>query len=303
MILIMCANSALDHLIEVKDLHLGTVHDGVRGFLTPGGKGLNVAVALSGLARPGRTVAGAGGEAGVRLQGLCRRAAVRVDWISTQDETRQNYIMVADGQSTVFNGPGPQLTKREVAAFETAFRKQMYGADALVLAGSLPPGAPIDLYARLGRRTEGQLLLVDAKGEVLRHALEARPDVVRVNCREAESLFGGPLTVGEAAERLHQAGVRYALVSNGEDWGAARGPDGTFWFKPPEVPVLNPVGSGDCMTAALLDALIGHQVLADALRWAVAAGSFKATRRRVQPLDRAALTRLAKEVTLLPHAP
>jgi fructose-1-phosphate kinase PfkB-like protein len=62
----------------------------------------------------------------------------------------------------------------------------------LVCSGSLPPGAPVEGYARLVERARaaGRTVVLDANGPVLAAALAAEPDAVTPNLAEAEALLG-----------------------------------------------------------------------------------------------------------------
>ena len=103
----------------------------------------------------------------------------------------------------------------------------------VVCAGSLPPGSPVDAYARVVAlaRHAGLRSVVDATGEVLHAALRERPDVVSPNLAEAESLVTDVLIervegvepsgeqvverAATAARGLTELGARAAIVSAG----------------------------------------------------------------------------------------
>ena len=61
-----------------------------------------------------------------------------------------------------------------------------------MLAGSLPPGAPVDGYARLAAIVAGagSRAVVDSEGPSLVAALAAHPWLVKVNAAEAETVTG-----------------------------------------------------------------------------------------------------------------
>ena len=79
-----------------------------------------------------------------------------------------------------------------------------------------------------------------------------------------------------AVERLRASGPRVVALSMGRA-GAAVAADGeAWWVAAPEVPVVNPVGSGDAFLAAFLAQWERGAGLAQAARWGVAAGSANA---------------------------
>ena len=71
----------------------------------------------------------------------------------------------------------------------------------LTISGSLPRGAPDDGYRDLvaEARDSGVRVALDAEGERLRLALEAHPDIVKVNQAEARELLGVPTARREEA--------------------------------------------------------------------------------------------------------
>ncbi len=131
----------------------------------------------------------------------------------------------------------------------------------MVASGSLPPGAPADLYAGVVRLAaeHGAVAVVDAGGPVLAAALRAGPALVKPNLAEAEwalrALAGrgsGPGVTdaieevdesgddiagrcAAAAEALVSAGARAALVSGGRSGAALHTGDGSWWFTAPLV--------------------------------------------------------------------
>ncbi len=66
-------------------------------------------------------------------------------------------ISEPDGTTTKLNSPGPTATPEVLAALTESLRRRAAAADWVVLAGSLPPGAPVEWYAELvGRAARHQ---------------------------------------------------------------------------------------------------------------------------------------------------
>src|SRR5439155_1721140 len=73
----------------------------------------------------------------------------------------------ADGTVTKVNEPGPQLGPDDVEAILAA-ASAVAGSGWIVGCGSLPPGAPVDFYARLAALgSEQRRIAVDTSGEAL----------------------------------------------------------------------------------------------------------------------------------------
>ncbi len=152
-----------------------------------------------------------------------------------------------------------------------------------MLCGSLPPGVPADFYARLVRAADeaGVQTLLDADGDPLEAALEARPTVVTPNQQEAERLLNRVLLTRshfqEAAERIRGMGARNVVLSLGARGAVGAFDDGSVWEAvPPRVEALCPIGAGDALAAAYVWALTSETTKAEALQWGVAAGTASA---------------------------
>ena len=154
------------------------------------------------------------------------------------------------GEQTEINERGPAVSPEEVKRLFDRIGYLAGGAKICVLAGSLPPGAGDDLYARLidDLRRRGVPVVLDAEGEAMLAGLRAGASMVTPNEREAEELVGqefadrgdlatGPLRAGpprrrrggdHAAGRLRRGGRRglRAAPPRGPHRAAGAGLDG-----------------------------------------------------------------------------
>jgi fructose-1-phosphate kinase PfkB-like protein len=161
------------------------------------------------------------------------------------------------------------------------FLRDAHQPGALILSGSLPPGAPVDCYARLTElgHKYGWRVFIDACGEPLRQALSAHPDFVKVNQMEASETMGIRIQdvreVPAALENLIENGARSAAISlgaRGLAWQAdANSP--AMYAPAPAVKAVSAVGSGDAALAGFAFASsVGLDTVAT-LRLAVACGA------------------------------
>lgn len=137
------------------------------------------------------------------------------------------------------------------------------GADLLTISGSLPPGAPLDGYKRIVELAHdiGTPVVLDAAGDYLDQALEAGPDVVKINAAEAASLFGLQQTeihtCATASELRARAGGdgHAAIITLGDQGIVAAAPNGSEWKGSIDTLGRYPVGSGDAFLGGLALAL------------------------------------------------
>ncbi len=281
-------NAAIDKIVAVDRLRPGEIHRPDLLSVVPGGKALNVARAAATLGMPVRAVAVLGGHAGDWMEAALRARAIDTRAVYIAGETR-TCLSVLDGETgalTEFYEPGLPLDAEGWAAVESALAGELAddpSGSLVVLAGSLPPGSPVDGYARLTVRSTraGARAVVDADRATLDEALAARPWLVKVNAREAAVATGqgGADEEGAiAAARGLSARTRgAALVTRGPDGAIVVDDAGGAWRigGPPERGRY-PVGSGDALLAGLLVALASGFALPEAARRAGAVGAANA---------------------------
>ena len=153
----------------------------------------------------------------------------------------------------------------------------------LVLAGSLPPGVPADLYATYVRlaRSRGIRTIVDTGGEPLRLGVEARPYLIKPNVAEAERLLGRPLpdlaAIIEGARELARRGIPVVVVSMGPQGAICVQGDRLWRAIAPRVERRSTVGPGDSFVAGLAVALVRDDDIVEGLRLGSAAGAATAS--------------------------
>ena len=201
MILTVTLNAAIDRTVAVPNFRLGHRHRAVESRTVAGGKGINVARALRLLGRPVVAAGFAGGPTGNRMLEQLRNEAILTDFTWIAGETRINMAVVdpTSGEQTEINERGPAVSPEEVERFVERLRYLARGAKICVLAGTLPPGAGAELYARLvdDLRECGVMSILDSEGEAMLAGLRAGASVVTPNEREAEELVGQEFSDGD----------------------------------------------------------------------------------------------------------
>ncbi|WP_280540452.1 1-phosphofructokinase [Chromohalobacter sp. 11-W] len=262
-VLTLTLNPALDLAIRLPALTLGAVNRTEATHLEAAGKGVNVARVLAAL---GHEVA-VSGFLGADNDGAFGRAFA--DWgledafLRLPGETRINAKLAeAEGRVTDINGPGLEVARDDLAALYAVLEARLVDAarcpDAVVIAGSLPPGmSPDDLAALIGwLRGYDVPVWVDTSGAALNAAIAATPNAVKPNETELAEWAGESLEDAAsrlaAATRLHASGIEHALVSLGGEGMLWVGPEGNWQATPPRVEVASTVCAGDTLLAAML---------------------------------------------------
>lgn len=291
MIVTLTPNPSIDRTITLAGpLARGAVQRVETTTDQAGGKGINISRAAVTAGLPTQAILPARdrdpfvvglGEAGINATAVGPAGEIRVNIAVTEP----------DGTTTKLNGRGepadPALLTRlvdEVLAAASADGGPVW----VVLAGSLPPGAPDDFYADLTHRL---LLLPDARvavdtseaplAAVVGSLGEGAPHLMKPNGEELASFTGGdperleadPPAAAAAARQLIDRGVGAVLATLGPHGAVLSTRDGSWHATPPPTTVVSTVGAGD---SSLFGYLLGDTRglgPADRLALAVAYGS------------------------------
>ena len=288
MFVTLTPNPALDRVLSLDQPLAPQTMQRVTGVHEQaGGKGVNVARVLRALGADVTCAAVLGGFNGQKFAALLRAEGLEAVLETASGETRECQILTAPGgHPTEVNEPGLPY---DAAALGRLLSRVPVGRR--VIAGSLAPGCAQTEFAALLR--EWKPVAVDTSGAALETALACGVPLVKPNEAELAAVAGaGDLA---AAQRLYGRSGTRLLVTRGaagawlvgaEVWEAAA----------PALDVTNPVGAGDSTLAGFLWAEGAGLSPAEALRWAVAAGSACAAHGGPQHVTRAAIETLAAQV-------
>lgn len=250
-------------------------------ILQPGGGGINVARAIRKLGGEAIAVYPAGGYTGKYFNALLKKENVPAIIIETENETRENIIVVDESknQQYRFGMPGTELTGEEWMQCLQAIEKQD-DVEFIVASGSLPPGVPLDIYARLAiiAKKKNTKLVVDTSGEALKHAADEGVYLLKPNLGELASLIGVQtvqdtdiLSLGK--KLILKGSCEILVVSMGERGAMLITKDENQHMVPPQITRKSTVGAGDSMVAGLVLAMTEDKPLEQVLRYAVACGT------------------------------
>jgi 1-phosphofructokinase family hexose kinase len=308
-ILTVTLNAAIDRTVAVPNFRLGRRHRAVESRTVAGGKGINVARALSLLGRPVIATGFAGGPTGARVLKQLRDESVLTDFTPIAAETRINMAVIdpTSGEQTEVNERGPAVSPEEVATFFERIAYLASGAKICVLAGTLPPGAGDDLYARLVKdlRGRGIVVVLDAEGEAMLAGLRAGASVVTPNEREAEELVGQEFAdrgdLAQGLTELVRLGAGEAVITRPDGCVAVVGENAERRFLEVHTEPLEPVstvGSGDAFLAGYVAARYEDRPPGECLAYGVACGAESTQHFGAGTVDRSQVERLLGEVAV-----
>lgn len=249
--------------------------------LEPGGGGINVARAIKQLGGESLAIFPSGGYTGKFFNHLMEQEAVPFIHIETQNETRENIIVLESSSNKQFRFgmPGTELLEKEWQQCLDAL-EDIQEAAFIVASGSLPPGVPDDIYARLAKiaRKKNVRLVVDTSGEALKHAIREGAYLVKPNLGELAALAGKEsMNAGEAEELakkvLQENNCEIIVVSLGGDGAMLVTKEEIVKVTPPKVERKSTVGAGDSMVAGIVFSLAKGMPLQQSLMYGVACGT------------------------------
>ncbi len=219
-----------------------------------------------------------GGPPGDAIRREFAGLGVDCRWIASQAATRVCTTILDRRQrmTTELVENAGTISPDELEEFRSAYVEEASQAEMVVLTGSLPAGVPPVFYRDLLEKTPCRVVL-DAQGELLLAALNRRPFVVKPNREELAKTLGRPLDTDAelhaAMRELCRRGATWVVVSQGKErvWVASERE--LYSLQPPQMEVINPIGSGDCLAAGIAVALVRGEDLPDAVELGMAAAT------------------------------
>ncbi|TGD89945.1 1-phosphofructokinase [Mycolicibacterium sp. CH28] len=292
MIVTVTPNPSIDRTVTLPgQLVRGSVHRAQSVSSEPGGKGVNVARALTlaGL----ETIAVLPAAAHDPIVAALESYGVPFYAVPIDGAVRTNLaITESDGTTTKLNEPGAVLDAAARSALTRAILDRAASARWVVLSGSLPPGLPVDWYADVVAQLQSYdcKVAVDTSDAPLAALADgfgrAAPDLIKPNSEELAGLAGVPaeeleaaLAQGDpgpvvhAAQQLIARGAKTVLATLGAAGAVLVNDTGSWLATPPPIKPRSTVGAGDSSLAGYVRADVGGAQAPQRLQMAVAYGS------------------------------
>lgn len=306
MIYTVTLNPAVDRELTVPAIEFDSVLRATAHQVDFGGKGFNVSRVLRNLGVTSTALGFAGGKSGELLQDGLHSLGISTDFTWIAGETRTNVSIVSTNQKRYVkaNEPGPTISADERTALLDKIKSLVIPDDWWVLAGSLPPGVPDNIYAEMINiiKASGGHTVLDTSGPALEFGCSASPSLAKPNAYEAYKLTGLPVDslsqITAAAIAITEMGVNCVVISMGKD-GAMLHEDGKTWiaYSPP-IEEINPIGAGDSLVGGLVYGLQAGFDKAESLRWGIACGAAAASLSGTAVGDRDLVEKLLAQVQI-----
>lgn len=279
MIYTVTFNPALDYIVKMDQLQLGSVNRSSKEAVFFGGKGINVSTVLNNLGVESVALGFVAGFTGKAIENGVSELGVKTDFITLREGMSRINVKLKAAEETEINGRGPDISEEEL---EDLFEKldRLKDGDCLVLAGTIPPSLPADVYETIMERMSEKKvdIVVDATKDLLLNVLKYHPFLVKPNNHELGEMFGVTLKTEEEIEtharKLQELGARNVLVSMAGDGSMLVAETGeVIRMGVPKGKVVNSVGAGDSMVAGFIASYFKHHDYLMAIQYGTATGS------------------------------
>lgn len=278
----ICLSPGFQRSVSIDKLVQGEVNRIAEVLVDVSGKGINVCRVLQRLGIEAACLA-QGGSNAAELAALAHRENLDLRLIASSGRVRTCTSIIETGLAggcrvTELVEPAPRVDETCVNAMTKTLQAMLPSATALVIAGSMAPGFPIDYQTRLARLAQecGIPVVLDLHGATLREAISAQPAIVKINLAEFVATFlSGQFSGGEHSGPLAEDVISPALCDavagvsrlHATSFVLTRGARSVLLVRDGVVRVvnvpalsaqdiINPIGSGDAFLAGMLARLL-----------------------------------------------
>ena len=251
-------NPAIDYVVHIEEMTVGSVNRAKREELYFGGKGINVSIVLNELGIKSKALGFVAGFTGSAIEDGVKEKGIETDFVHLGNGFSRINMKIKSDDETELNGQGPIIDDN---ALNELFCKLdgLKDGDIIVLAGSIPSSMPTDIYEKILERLSGKNIktVVDATKDLLINVLKYKPFLIKPNNYELGEMFGVELKtneeIAEYAQKLKDMGARNVLVSMAGDGALLLDESGkTHICGVCKGVVKNSVGAGDSMVAGFI---------------------------------------------------
>ncbi len=277
----------VQRIIEFQCLEKDVVNRASRVTVGIGGKGANTARMVTQLGGKAELIGFAGGANGRLLEEMLNDGGIAFRHVDMEGETRicQTLVEMGNPETTELVEEMPPISTDEWSRMVALFQSLDLSEAVVPISGKLPSGAPVNAYAQIAGMVaeQGGRVILDAPGEPLLLALEHKPFVVKINDVELLQTVGGDDLMAACRDLIQRGaqsvlitrGSRSAFFFDGSPFRQAQGKQ-TLEIFPPEIEAVNPVGSGDAVTAGMAVDLSRGKDLSEAIITGMACGAANA---------------------------
>jgi 1-phosphofructokinase family hexose kinase len=276
-------NPAIDKILFIDKFEKTVTARIKRQATALGGKGVHISVNLKQMGLDSAAFGILFGKTGHEIEDTLAAIGVATEFVWGEDdgrESRTNYVLIEDDKtSTIVADKGVTLTGGETGAIIGRLKERSCDGDMLVLSGDASNVPDPYIYNRIMDELADRnaKVFIDASGKTLQKAVEASPFLIKPNRDELETITGERIVsdadVVRGIAALEKYKIENVAVSLGEGGSILLLGDSLWRAVPPDVPVENTVGCGDCFLSGLICGIAGGWGAERTIRYATATSS------------------------------
>jgi tagatose 6-phosphate kinase len=228
------------------------------------GKGINVSRTLILLGKQSVCTGVLGGPNGALIEEELKREGLHSAFTAIASGTRQ-CLTIEDrqrGTTTELIEPSPNVTTAEVDRWVHAYESLVPWSEFVTISGTMPTGFPNNLYKKLINyaRKKEKRVLVDCGGSPFMESASAEPEVLKCNeeelCAAIQVNHLNNTDLVKNAERFLKGNTSWVIITRGHEPALFVTRNSVYWATPPKIQAVNPIGSGDCVSAGIVIGLL-----------------------------------------------
>ena len=286
MVLTITTNPMLDKTLFLPKFEIGNIYRSTKVEDVAGGKGINVSLQLTELGVENIATGFLGGEIGLQIKHILDNDNIKNDFVWVKGNTRIGFTVLDESnlvQTSVFE-PNHKVSEDEKNKLSEKVNKYSSLCNYIAISGSVPDksisGIYYDMINLIKNNNENAKIFFDSYGEEFKIGINAKPFFVKQNKKEAELFFNKPLIDEKDFLQALDSyiDIHFAILTNGVNYSYIKYENDFYRVKPPKVNVINPIGSGDTITAGLIYGFIKNYDFIDIIRFAFAAAASNASK-------------------------
>jgi len=306
MIITVTMNPAVDKTVEVETLQCGELNRLGNIINDAGGKGINVSKTIKALGGSSLATGFIGGSSGMGIENVLNKMQIKCDFVHIDAQTRTNMKVVEkSGRVTELNEPGPQITQSDMQKLIDKLESYAKEDTLFIFAGSVPNSVDKNIYKLLIEKVKakGSKVFLDADGELFTQALEAKPNIIKPNRFELETLYKMENKASEnelidMGKKLLNSGIDLVAISLGKEGALFLNKDKVVKCDALKVETHSTVGAGDAMVAALAYSINNNMSFEDCIKLAIATSAGAVTTKGTKPPTLELVEKLKQQVII-----
>lgn len=306
MIVTVTMNPAVDKTVELNQLQCGELNRLENVISDAGGKGINVSKTISAFGGITLATGFIGGTSGMGIEKVLDTMDIKCDFVHINGQTRTNLKVVEKtGRVTELNEPGPTISQNEMQTLISKLESYAKDDTMFVFAGSVPNGVDKNIYKILIEKVKakGSKVFLDADGELFTEALKAKPNIIKPNRFELESLFkinhrANENELIDMGKNLLNSGIELVAISLGKEGALFLNSDRIVKCDALEVEAHSTVGAGDAMVAALAYSINNNMNFEYCVKLGISTSAGAVTTKGTKPPTLELVDRLKEQVKI-----